>query len=401
MKCSFVFGASRRTPFIVVACLLFSFIASAPAQTTRAQIAPATPVRTTQVIAIAAGTDDAEEQGVNEANPGAMYLVSTDLELVDDLETPSFGSQFVGLRFVGIAAPQGATITSAYVTFSAVSADSPNTNDGPTTLVIAGEAAGNPAAFNMSRYNISGRPATSATVAWSPAPWAAGQSIDTPGLTPIIQEIVSRPDWSPGASMVLIISGSGSRSASSFEGGAGNAARLHVEWGGGASWAIYLPLVQSAEPAAALLVNGDFESGPQGWQEFSAQSLPIVVQGYGLLAIAPHSGAWGAWLAGTHNEVSFLQQAVLIPPDRPILSYWHFILSEDSCGHDRAGVVIDGATVDRYDLCRSKNTTGWALHRADLRGYAGRTVQLQIRAETNGSEISHYLVDDVTFEAAR
>jgi hypothetical protein len=56
--------------------------------------------------------------------------------------------------------------------------------------------------------------------------------------------------------------------------------------------------------------------------------------------------------------------------------------------------------VDRYDLCEATNTGGWARHAVNLSSYAGRTVRLQIRGETNGSALSHLLVDDVAWVAA-
>jgi hypothetical protein len=56
---------------------------------------------------VAASTDDTEEGA-----SGRVYRVSTDLALVYD-----GSAQTVGLRFVKVAVPRGATITSAYVQF--------------------------------------------------------------------------------------------------------------------------------------------------------------------------------------------------------------------------------------------------------------------------------------------
>lgn len=388
---------------VLLLCTLL--VAGSPARIVRGQVGPDTALAELTLngadVPISAGTDDAEEQGANGTTPGAMYLNSTDLELVADSEVPPFGDQVVGLRFSGIGAPQGATITEANITFCAVSADSPNTNDGATSLTIAGQAAANPATFATTRHDISSRPRTNATVAWSPAPWAAGTAYKTPSLAAIAQEIVNRADWQPGGSMAFIVTGSGSRSAGAYEDDPACAPVLHVAWESAANWAVYLPLVQNVKAEGAHLVNGDFEAGRNnGWQEYSAQGLPVVVQGYGSMGIAPHGGAWGAWLAGTHNEISSIEQTMLVPAERPVLAYWHLILSEDACGHDRASVLVEGVVVDRYDLCESTNTGGWARHSVDLSSYAGQTVRLQIRGETNGSALSHLLVDDVAWVAA-
>lgn len=167
----------------------------------------------------------------------------------------------------------------------------------------------------------------------------------------------------------------------------------------GPAGALYLPLVRNSPAPAFPLRNGDFEAGHTGWTEYSKQALPIIVATYQPLPVKAHSGVWGAWLAGTADEISSLQQTVEIPADQTELRYWYYILSEDSCGHDYAGVVIDGAVVDRYDLCAADNTGGWQLHRVDLSRYGGQVVQLQLRAETNAAGISHLFVDDVTFAA--
>lgn len=167
----------------------------------------------------------------------------------------------------------------------------------------------------------------------------------------------------------------------------------------GRSSAVYLPLVVR-EPAERPLVNGDFEAGHSGWQEYSRQGSAIIMDTYYPLDVQHHGGNWGAWLGGLLDEISFLEQMVTVPRDRSKLIYWHVITSEDSCGHDFGGVVIDDVVVDKYDLCQSTATGGWRLHRVDLGRYAGQTVQLQLRVETDGSGNSNLLIDDVEFAAA-
>ena len=81
---------------------------------------------TTLTKRVAAASDDAEEEGPTGTTPNRMWLDSSDIELVSDLDSPSAGVQKVGLRFTGMNIPVGATITDAYLVFRAVSADSPN-----------------------------------------------------------------------------------------------------------------------------------------------------------------------------------------------------------------------------------------------------------------------------------
>ena len=100
---------------------------------------------------VSSGDDDAEEDG----DDGDMYVGSTDLELGYDT---SFGDLKVGVRMDGLAIPQGATITNAYLTFRATSPDGSNpSNSSSTTLVIQGQGADNASAFSSSSNDISSR----------------------------------------------------------------------------------------------------------------------------------------------------------------------------------------------------------------------------------------------------
>jgi hypothetical protein len=181
-------------------------------------VQPAAPATGTAEVRVAASSDDAEEKP-----SGNVSLTSTDLELVFD------GSvQTVGIRFAGLAVPRGATITSAYVQFVADESQSE-----ATSLTIQGEAADNPAAYALVTRNITARARTSAAAAWAPTPWTAGQITSaqrTPDLSAVVQEIVNRPGWASGNALALIITGSGHRTATSFDGGAAKAALLHVEF---------------------------------------------------------------------------------------------------------------------------------------------------------------------------
>jgi hypothetical protein len=153
---------------------------------------------------VAQESDDAEERVSN----GEMYLDSSDLELVND--SGYWGLQEVGIRFQGVAIPQGATITSAVIEFTTDDTDSVS-----TSLIIHGQAADNPPTFTLANHNISGRAETAAQVSWNNIPaWnLIGETHQTPGLTSIVQEIVNRPGWVSGNAMVFKVTGSGERTA--------------------------------------------------------------------------------------------------------------------------------------------------------------------------------------------
>lgn len=55
--------------------------------------------------------------------------------------------------------------------------------------------------------------------------------------------------------------------------------------------------------------------------------------------------------------------------------------------------------MDVFDLCDSTNTGGWVTHSVNLGAYAGQSVTLQIRAETDASDNSNLFVDDVSLQA--
>lgn len=172
-------------------------------------------------VRVGASSDDAEER-----SSGQISLTSSDLELVVD---GSKGAQTVGMRFVGIDVPQGATVTSAWVQLQTDETDSVATD-----LLIRGEAVDNAATFTNTSFNISGRSTTTVAIPWTPPAWdsvgEAGPNQQTPNIAAIIQEIVDRPGWAAGSSVVLIVTGSGARVAESYNGQQAAAPLLHLEF---------------------------------------------------------------------------------------------------------------------------------------------------------------------------
>jgi|GEM_PF-1166959 len=155
-----------------------------------------------------------------------------------------------------------------------------------------------------------------------------------------------------------------------------------------------MPLTSSS----AHIANGDFENGRDGsWQEYSAYGWDIIVDAFEL-PIPPHSGSWAAWLGGDLNEVSYILQGVTIPTEASTLSFWHWIGSDDECGYDFGWVKINNTNVLIIDLCEDNNTDGWIKNTLDISAYAGQTVTLQFRVETDDLYYSSYFVDDVTLD---
>ncbi|MFW5442824.1 MAG: Ig-like domain-containing protein [Methylococcaceae bacterium] len=170
-------------------------------------------------LTVSTGSDDAEERVSN----GKVDLTSSDLELGFD----GSREQKVGVRFQGLAIPQGATITEAYLQFQADENDS-----GATDLLVYGQNSANAPTFTTTLSDVSGRPLTSTSVGWMVPTWnsigaaAAGQQ--SPDISAIVQEVVNLGGWVSGNSIVFIISGTGERTAESSNGAA--APELHVTY---------------------------------------------------------------------------------------------------------------------------------------------------------------------------
>jgi hypothetical protein len=195
------------------------------------RLAPAPPV-----MRIAASSDDAEEHVLD---GGTMEVLdSSDLELGYEGAMAPEGLQTIGCRWVGIPVPKGATITEAWVQFSADDVDN-DYHIPDVSLIIEGELSPNPATFSSTAGDISSRPTTTAQVVWDIPQWmtvhAKGPEERTPDISSIIQEIVNQDGWA-GSAIVLMFRdnpakpSAGTREAESFDGSASEAPLLHISY---------------------------------------------------------------------------------------------------------------------------------------------------------------------------
>ena len=209
---------------------------------------------------VSQSSDDAEEAGPDATGshpPGYMDFTSSDIEFTTDKDTGggySGGTQKIGMRFNTLNVPRGATITNAYIILRAETADSPNTNTSTTSLTLRGQAADNPTTFTSTAYDITNRSTTAASVAWTPTSWTTGSDYNSPDLKAIVQEIVNRSGWASGNSMAFIITGSGSRTAESWNGTGTNQPRLVIEYSIGSSGP---SLGNTLSAAPALVIPGN------------------------------------------------------------------------------------------------------------------------------------------------
>jgi len=141
--------------------------------------------------------------------------------------------QTIGLRFDEITIPATATISNAYIQFTA-----DGDYSGDLTMTIKGEDTANSLPFASVSSNISNRAQTASSIEWSSIPnWndeSAGFAQRTPDLTTIVSEIISSNGWESNNPITFIITGTGSeterRRAYSFDESSTKAAKLHIEY---------------------------------------------------------------------------------------------------------------------------------------------------------------------------
>jgi hypothetical protein len=166
-------------------------------------------------IPIVATGDDVEEfLEVDGANPlGHIDLTSSDLELGSD--GPPAPRQVIGLRFLNIGIPQGATINSAFIQFMQ---DEPD-NEADTDVRISGELAPNSAPFSATLFDVTSRSDTTNSVVWNDIPeWVNGSPATgectvclsgpehrSPNIAPVVQEIVNQAGWTSGNALSIFI----------------------------------------------------------------------------------------------------------------------------------------------------------------------------------------------------
>jgi hypothetical protein len=162
---------------------------------------------------------------------------------------------------------------------------------------------------------------------------------------------------------------------------------------------LYIPVVFRPNPNETLINNGDFEQGHVAWTETSSNGYKLILQPPDLI-VTPHDGNWAVWLGGWDDEISSIQQQVVVPAGYPYLSYWHWIGSQEQlCQYDFGEVIVNSAVVEKYYLCVPNNANGWVKRVVNLSAYAGQSVSLQIYAETNASINSNLFIDHVAFQS--
>ena len=122
------------------------------------------------------------------------------------------------VRFPSVEVYREALVIDAYVEWTSVAASPED-----VLLQFRGELSANARAFETSvdgeTGGITSRPRTASVVLESPVPYAAGETVRSPSLSAIVQEIVDQADWDVGNALVVVvdkIEGAGARDVQSW-----------------------------------------------------------------------------------------------------------------------------------------------------------------------------------------
>lgn len=135
-------------------------------------------------------------------NGSAWSLSTTDVASVG-YWTASYNRMGSGFRFTGVNVPPGATITSAYIVFTAFNQTTAPSTGIVVNATIQGEASIQPASFSTYADFIA-RPRTVQTVYWnSIQPWTPNAVYQSPDVSSVVQMLINQQGWQSGGSMVL------------------------------------------------------------------------------------------------------------------------------------------------------------------------------------------------------
>ena len=230
------------------------------------------------------------------------------------------------MRFTNVAIPQGTPILTAslYLRSNAASAGT-----GLTIRFSAIDADNAAAPTTIEECEYAER--TTAFVAWVPGSWSNGSYYTSASLVSIIQEIIDRPGWTSGNSIVLLAEDGGTttttptyRRAYSYNGSSTTCPRLDITW--------YEPLVEQQD--AVLLSSGQLVnktlliSHPLAWKIGLSETITA-----------------GKRIGSVGDSISFsetvLQDAMIdVPQDD---GYWrHQIGHTETIAINKRVVVSDG-----------------------------------------------------------
>lgn len=130
-----------------------------------------------------------------------------------------------GIYFDGLNLKRGMRISKAHLDLIV---QDPGSR--PSELEIAAELAPTAMPIKFQKDDLSRRPRTIARVRWNPGPWTTTGTLErSPDLSNILEEVIRQRDWRSGNSLMLLIRGSGKRSAQLPNAQLQGGPRLYIE----------------------------------------------------------------------------------------------------------------------------------------------------------------------------
>lgn len=141
-------------------------------------------------------------------------------------------NSYIGLRFTDVNIPQGATVTNAYLEFTAYDSDKKN----GATMLIRGIDSDDVSNFRNHNRNDLRDIAKTGGVTWSIPDFRRNRTYQSVDVSSIINSIVGRSGWQAGNDLGFVLSDFNElRGAYSYKGKPSRAPRLFIEFNGNAS----------------------------------------------------------------------------------------------------------------------------------------------------------------------
>ena len=144
-----------------------------------------------------AGSDGFESNGV-------VFLSTASLPMVNSLNANNGFQTLAALRFNHVNIPAGAVVSSAWITLSFFSTFNQYFQETNGTLCLYAERTNNSPGLTSTYGNLSSRNPTYNKVIWLPQYGWVGSQVQTPWLDQILNEIVTRGDWSKGNAITFL-----------------------------------------------------------------------------------------------------------------------------------------------------------------------------------------------------
>lgn len=157
--------------------------------------------------------------------------------------------------------------------------------------------------------------------------------------------------------------------------------------------------IEAVSACTERVVNGGFEAGTAGWEPTT--NGPFALVGPAL----PHTGALGAILGARNNADDRIEQSVTLPAGQvtTLRFWWHMLTEEPDHPWDTLEVTVKPAgSSESVRLLRITDGDAqgqWREAVVSLAAYAGQTVELSFRAETDANQPTEFYVDDVSAQA--